>query len=84
MSLGLGSTVPELGDLSGMPVIAKTRFSMITPELEKVIPIDTKSILLCGIETHVCIQQTALDFAEKGLDVHIIADACSSRNMVDR
>ncbi|WP_411026926.1 isochorismatase family protein [Salmonella sp. s55044] len=40
--------------------------------------------MLCGIETHVCIQGTTLDLLERGLDVHVVADACSSRSMLDR
>ncbi|CAH8554135.1 unnamed protein product [Schistosoma margrebowiei] len=42
------------------------------------------SVLLCGIETHVCVQSTALDLIERGIQVHCIVDAVSSRNMVDR
>ena len=43
-----------------------------------------KSVILCGIETQVCVQNTCLDLLENGYDVHIIADAVSSRSMVDR
>lgn len=35
-------------------------------------------------QTHVCIQQTALDLIGRGLEVHIIADSTSSRSMMDR
>jgi nicotinamidase-related amidase len=38
-----------------------------------------EQVLLCGIETHVCVYQTAMDLMEGGLDVTIIADAVSSR-----
>ena len=43
-----------------------------------------KSILLCGIEGHVCVQSTVLDLRERGFDVNVIVDAVSSRSMVDR
>lgn len=45
---------------------------------------DVKSILVCGIEGHVCVQSTVLDFCDKGFDVNVIVDGVSSRSMVDR
>ncbi|GFO39600.1 isochorismatase domain-containing protein 2 [Plakobranchus ocellatus] len=82
---GLGPTVSEL-DVSQHKVFPKTCFSMIIPdvaaELEK--HGDIKSIVLCGIEAHACVQQTVFDLIEKDYDVHVIVDACSSRSMVDR
>ncbi|KAK2144617.1 hypothetical protein LSH36_743g01008 [Paralvinella palmiformis] len=83
---GLGPTVSEL-DISGLPVFPKTRFSMVLPEVEEhmkqTMP-DVKSIILCGIETQACIQQTVLDLLEREFDVHVLADCVSSRSMVDR
>ena len=38
-----------------------------------------RTAILCGIEAHVCVFQTAMDLIEKGIDVHVIADATSSR-----
>jgi len=43
-----------------------------------------EQILLCGIETHVCIYQTAMDLMEGGLDITVIADAVSSRTEQNR
>jgi len=43
-----------------------------------------EQVLLCGIETHVCIYQTAMDLMEGGLDVTIVADAVSSRTEQNR
>uniref|UniRef100_A0A8D0GZE9 Isochorismatase domain containing 2 n=1 Tax=Sphenodon punctatus TaxID=8508 RepID=A0A8D0GZE9_SPHPU len=82
---GLGRTVPELG-ADGIPTYEKTCFSMVTPEVERemaAVP-GLCSVLLCGIETQACIMSTALDVLDRGLDVHVIADACSSRSQVDR
>ncbi|XP_005108331.1 isochorismatase domain-containing protein 2 [Aplysia californica] len=82
---GLGPTVSEL-DVSQHKVFPKTCFSMIVPdvqaELEKCS--DVKSIVLCGIEAHACVQQTVFDLVEKDYDVHVVVDACSSRSLVDR
>ena len=41
------------------------------------------NLIVCGIETHICIQQTALDFLQKGFEVILVSDAMSSRNRVD-
>ncbi|ELU12199.1 hypothetical protein CAPTEDRAFT_177112 [Capitella teleta] len=81
----LGSTVSEL-DVSGLSVFPKTHFSMYLPELlekAKDHP-DMKSVIICGIEGHVCVLQSVLDFLEHGYDVHVIADGVSSRSMTDR
>nr|XP_042712137.1 isochorismatase domain-containing protein 2 isoform X3 [Chrysemys picta bellii] len=82
---GLGPTVPELG-AEGLRKFPKTCFSMLVPEVEEelgALP-HLRSVLLCGIETQACIMSTALDALERGLDVHVVADACSSRSQVDR
>ncbi|CAI2727967.1 unnamed protein product [Schistosoma spindalis] len=83
---GLGPTVKELGDLNGIPIISKRSFTMLTDEVANVLELGKQinSVLLCGIETHVCVQSTALDLIEQGIQVHCIVDAVSSRNMVDR
>ncbi len=40
-----------------------------------------RQILLCGVETHICVSQTALDLAAGGFQVHVAADAVSSRTL---
>uniref|UniRef100_A0A673UU55 Isochorismatase domain containing 2 n=1 Tax=Suricata suricatta TaxID=37032 RepID=A0A673UU55_SURSU len=81
---GLGPTVPELG-AEGLRPLAKTCFSMV-PAVQQ--ELDTRpqlrSVLLCGIETQACILNTALDLLDRGLQVHVVVDACSSRSQVDR
>ncbi len=78
----LGPTVPEISELlTDNQPINKSAFSCCGDEkfnsaLQK---LGRKQILLCGIETHVCIYQTAVDLKSKGKDVHVIADAVSSR-----
>ena len=42
-----------------------------------------KSLIICGFESHICIQQSVLDFLEEGYEVYVIADAIGSRNMND-
>ncbi|CAO2627237.1 Isochorismatase domain-containing protein 2A [Lemmus lemmus] len=81
---GLGPTVPELG-AQGIRPVRKTCFSMV-PTLRKELDgrPQLRSVLLCGIETQVCILNTALDLLDRGLQVHVVVDACSSRSQVDR
>ncbi|KAK3103606.1 hypothetical protein FSP39_020478 [Pinctada imbricata] len=82
---GLGPTVSEL-DISKHKAVAKTQFSMLVPEVvDRLKDLkDINSVVLCGIENHVCVQNTVLDLLEEHFDVHVVADACSSRSMVDR
>ncbi|KAF8529276.1 Isochorismatase-like protein [Hysterangium stoloniferum] len=84
---GLGPTTPELALSTLGPLhlgtFAKSLFSMITPQVTQVLtsrepPI--KSVVLYGIESHVCILQTALDLLELQYDVHVLADGVSSCN----
>ncbi|XP_028718144.1 isochorismatase domain-containing protein 2 [Peromyscus leucopus] len=81
---GLGPTVPELG-AQGLRAISKTCFSMVPPlqqELDR--RPQLRSVLLCGIETQGCILHTALDLLDRGLQVHVAVDACSSRSEMNR
>lgn len=81
---GLGPTVPELG-AKGLQPLPKTCFSMV-PVVQQELDAQPhlRSVLLCGIETHACIQTTALDLLDQGLQVHVVVDACTSRSQVER
>ena len=43
-----------------------------------------ESIVLMGVETHVCVENTAVDLRQYGYEVHTVADCCSSRTQEDR
>jgi nicotinamidase-related amidase len=84
----LGSTVPEL-DLPSLPAalnplssaIPKTKFSMHTPEVAKSLHERAiQSVVIVGIEAHVCVLQTCLDLLAHNVQVHIVADGVSSCN----
>ena len=85
---GLGSTIPEIKDLlaPGWPLIEKTSFSCFgSPEFRKVITqFPVKSVVLLGIEAHVCVFQTAIDALSRSCNVFVISDAIASRNDIDR
>jgi nicotinamidase-related amidase len=78
----LGPTVPEIAELlAGVEPIDKASFSCCGNGdfNSKLNALSRKSVLLCGIETHVCVYQTAADLVKKGYQVDVIADAVSSR-----
>jgi nicotinamidase-related amidase len=81
---GLGSVVPEIASLipSAKPM-DKLEFSCFGSEqfiaALKSVPGRRNTILLCGMETHICVMQTALGALEHGYYVHVASDAVSSR-----
>jgi hypothetical protein len=79
---GLGPTVPEVAaELDGLQPIAKTCFSACGSEAFKAALTATgrRAALLVGIESHVCVHQTARDLLDDGFHVEVVADAVSSR-----
>ena len=79
---GLGLTVPEVASLiPDIKPITKFSFSCCDVELfsKELKASKRKQVLLTGIETHVCIYQTALDLLSDRYEVQIVADCVSSR-----
>jgi len=84
---GLGPTVPQIQELlSGLEPISKMSFSCCGSEefLRRLRPFGRRTVLLSGIETHVCIYQTAADLLERGYSVEVLVDAVSSRRRTDK
>ncbi len=81
----LGRTNPSLLEELDFQPIKKMSFSCVkcTNILNELLKSQNQAILLCGLETHVCIQQTALDLISKGYGVFIAVDAIGSRNEFD-
>lgn len=84
---GLGHTIPELTELfdSSWPFFEKTTFSClgsteVRMELEKK---NINTVILVGIEAHVCVLQTAVDCLAKGFQTIILKDAVNSRKTLD-
>ena len=83
---GLGLTIEGLRNLlPGKTDINKLYFSSARdPSFQKQWQIlNKKQVVLAGIETHICVLQTALDLCQMGVDVFVVIDAVSSRNVVD-
>jgi nicotinamidase-related amidase len=81
---GLGKTVPEVASLlPETEAIDKDRFSCFGSDafcsLLKRLPGQRNTLLLCGMESHICVAQTALAALREGYLVHVASDAVSSR-----
>lgn len=83
----LGPTIPEIAQLlTDYEPINKSAFSCCGDETfnNKLNELTQHQIIVCGIETHVCIYQTAIDLLRKGFEVNVIADAVSSRTLENK
>ena len=79
---GLGQTVPEVAaHLEGLTPHPKTAFPSLNDNniLNAFNESNRKKVLLTGIETHICVYQTAMQLIERGNEVQVVADAVSSR-----
>ncbi|HPF52141.1 MAG TPA: isochorismatase family protein [Draconibacterium sp.] len=79
---GLGETLPEISSLiADFKYIEKTDFSCydVAEVREQLAESKAKNIILFGIESHVCVLQTAVDMKAAGLNPIVIMDAVSSR-----
>ncbi len=83
---GLGPTVPQLASRLQQAVGSydKLTFSACTePVRETLAKLQARSVVVCGIEAHVCVLQTCLDLADRGLITAVAVDAIGSRRAAD-
>ncbi len=85
---GLGRTAAEVAAVlpEGFEPIEKTAFSSCGAQ-EFVARLEAggvRQVLLCGIEAHVCVNQTAHDLLARGYQVHLLSDCVSSRTAQNR
>ncbi len=84
---GLGDTIEPIRDAIGeVPVYDKVSYSIyeidaLRAALREKNP---KTILLFGMETHICVAQSAMDLKEAGYEVFVVLNACSSRFPIDK
>jgi len=80
---GLGHTAEEISLAlpDDFEVFEKTAFSSCGagPFVAKLEELGVKQVVLCGLETHVCVNQTAHDLLDRGFQVHLLADCVCSR-----
>lgn len=80
---GMGETLPSIQEaLGGRPSIDKLDFSCCGAKdfLDRLKETGANTVILVGMETHICVLQTALDLLESGYHVHVLADGVISRN----
>ena len=84
---GLGATIPEIAAmLPDIEPISKMSFSSCRNDrfLQTLNALDRKQLLISGIETHICVYQTAADLVNMGYEVQAVADAVSSRDLENK
>jgi len=80
---GLGETVSEIKSvISDFSFVEKRNFSCCDEPvaMQKLNETGTKNIIICGIESHVCVLQTAVDLKEAGFNPIVVMDCVSSRS----
>ena len=83
----LGETIPDLAALlTDTRPISKFAFSCCLEEqfMKQLEALERRQVLIAGIETHVCIYQTAVDLLLRGYEAHVVTDAVSSRTQQNR
>jgi nicotinamidase-related amidase len=81
---GLGTTIPDIASLlPNAQAIDKIAFSCFGSDvfcsMLKRLPGNRNTVLLCGMESHICVTQTALGALREGYIVHVASDAVGSR-----
>lgn len=85
---GVGPIVPKLAELmENVACPDKVEFNGLdNPEVRGLfesLPAEKDTMILCGVETHICIYQSAIGALKQGYKVRVVADAVSSRNPVN-
>lgn len=83
---GLGETLPEISALiDDFSPIEKSSFSCYDEPafVEALEEIDDTNVIICGIEAHVCVLQTAIDLRNAGYNPIVVVDCISSRKKQD-
>ena len=83
--LKLGKTLESIIENKKYPIFEKMEFSCSKNKsfIDYVRKYNFRNIIVCGIESHICILQTSIELLEKGLNILIPRDAIGSRNELD-
>lgn len=84
----LGRTAAELDISHAIDMISKVKFSLAEPQAQIWSTLDARknvtNIVLFGLEAHICIEQSAMDFINNNFTVHTVADCTMARTDEDR
>ena len=87
---GLGDTVSPLKEAMGEHTpfdklsYSAMRDEAIRAEFARLIECGIRNVLVCGVESHVCVLQSCIDLVAEGFQVLMVADAVTSRNPYDK
>ena len=84
---GLGETLPQVSAaIENFEGIEKTAFSCCDEPafMSKLKSVGKQNVIICGMETHVCVLQTCLDLLDNGYQPIVVEDAVSSRKLLDK
>ncbi|MFN8296369.1 MAG: hydrolase [Chitinophagales bacterium] len=78
---GLGNTCSEIELSENILQVEKMCFSCMQSEdvIQQLKTNNITTLILCGVESHICVLKTALEALENNFEVHVVADAVSSR-----
>jgi nicotinamidase-related amidase len=76
---GLGGTVPEIAEILPEGIVPLEKVVFSAAEAEGFDLAGREQAIVCGIETHVCVNQTVLDLLASGVEAHVVEDAVGSR-----
>ncbi len=83
---GLGPTVTDIKEATDTSIyLEKTCFSVCADNscYQSIAKSGRKQLILVGIETPICVMQSAIEFKQKGFDVFVVADCVSGRHLFD-
>lgn len=84
---GIGATIASVAEAVGeFEHVEKNSFSCMVNEefVSRLEALGKKDIIVCGIEAHICVQQTVMQLLEAGYNVYLAADCISSRSEEDK
>ena len=82
---GLGPTVASLLEAApAAQVVEKLHFSCVAGECLPAALLAREEVIVCGMESHVCVLQTVIELLDSGKQVVVVADACDSRSAASK